>query len=119
MRLVPAEEDVRRRVTVEQAEADYFAEVEEELANLVEKLGRKRRRLRKGLRREAERWLASLQLPFYGSEEWEALKAEMRPGDELWEYCTSRASWQALMGSAGYLLMREGEVVAGVTIRMN
>lgn len=119
MRLVPAEEDVRRRVTVEQAEADYFAEYAEELADLVEKLGRKRKRLRKGLRREAERRLACLQLPFGGRDDWEALKAEMQPGDELWEYCTSLASWKALMGHAGYLLIREGEVVAGITTCMN
>ena len=31
--------------------------------------------------------------------EWEALKSQMQPGDELWEFRTDRESWQQLMGS--------------------
>jgi hypothetical protein len=52
-------------------------------------------------------------------EDWRALVAAMRPGDELWEYCSSPESWQHLAGRAGYAVVREGEVVDGILTIMN
>lgn len=63
------------------------------------------------------------------SEQWQELLAEMRPGDELWEYDSPAAEWDRNMGSSGYVLIRPGAagyvllpgggVVASVTYRMN
>ena len=58
--------------------------------------------------------------PFgFQNTEWEALKSQMQPGDELWEFRTDRESWQQLMGSAGIELIRDGNVVASIVTRMN
>jgi hypothetical protein len=43
----------------------------------------------------------------------------MQTGDELWEFCTDRESWQQLMGSAGIELIRDGNVVASIVTEMN
>ncbi|AWM35871.1 hypothetical protein GobsT_64010 [Gemmata obscuriglobus] len=69
-------------------------------------------------------------VPFGGlSAQWRELVAEMRPGDELWEYDSPAAEWDRNMGSSGYILIRpgaeghirlpDGGVVACVTCRMN
>ena len=50
---------------------------------------------------------------------WQALLAEMRPGDELWEYDSPKEDWDRLMGSAGVALVRGGVVIATVVCRMN
>jgi hypothetical protein len=39
---------------------------------------------------------------------WEALKAAMREGDDLYAFCTSPESWRALAGAAGIALVRDG-----------
>lgn len=97
-------------MSVEQAEAAYYAEVQELLASTSE-----RQQQKKDPRR-----VETLRKPFgFGNERWEALKAQMQPGDELWEVCSARASWDALMGRAGYELRRNGVVIAAVITRMN
>lgn len=108
--LIPTDQDQQRRVTVEQAEADYYAQVKELLATTSERQHQKKDS------RRAE----TLRKPFgFGNEEWEALKAQMQPGDELWEVCSARASWDALKGQAGYELRRNGAVVMAVITRLN
>jgi hypothetical protein len=42
---------------------------------------------------------------------WEALKAEMQPGDELWTFSSPAQSWQDLAGSAGVALVRDGNPI--------
>ncbi len=42
---------------------------------------------------------------------WEALKAEMKPGDELWTFSSPAQSWQDLAGSAGVALVRDGNPI--------
>jgi hypothetical protein len=104
MRLVPGNEDRRRRVTVEQAEADYLEGAAQSIRSAENDDSRRE----------------TLQKPFgFVNEEWEELKSMMQPGDELWEYCTSKESWNMLMGSAGIELIRNGEVIASFLIRMN
>jgi hypothetical protein len=51
--------------------------------------------------------------------EWRALVAAMRPGDELWEYCSSPESWQHLAGRAGYAVVRAGGVVDDILTMLN
>jgi len=53
------------------------------------------------------------------SEKWEALKAQIQPGDELWEYESPAESWQRLAGRAGIVLLRRGVPVAEILTRMN
>ena len=38
---------------------------------------------------------------------WERLKAKMRPGDELWKFCSSDKSWEMMIGRRGIALVRE------------
>ena len=47
------------------------------------------------------------------------MQALMQPGDELWEYCSDKQSWDQLMGLAGFELLRGGEVVKRRVWRMN
>jgi hypothetical protein len=75
--------------------------------------------LREADRRSPER-IAALLKPFgYSNSEWEALKAGMEPGDELWTFASSPASWRALAGSAGIAIVREGRIVATIVTMMN
>jgi len=43
--------------------------------------------------------------------QWEALKAEIKPGDELWSFCSPTESWQQLAGLMGVTLLRDGKVI--------
>jgi hypothetical protein len=101
--LLPGPEDQRRRITVEEAEARYFES-------------------RKGMakREPDEKRRKQLQLPMgFNNDNWERLKRMIEPGDELWEYCTSKRSWNELTGSAGFELIRNGEVIAEIVNKMN
>jgi len=103
--LIPSDHDQHRQASVEEAEADYHARVRESLA---------------AARRKDKQRAEMLRKPFgFSNGAWEALKAQMRPGDELWEFCSARASWDALMGRAGYELRRNGRVIAGIISRTN
>jgi hypothetical protein len=58
--------------------------------------------------------------PFgFENREWEALKAQMRPGDELWTYASPADSWQHLAGRAGIALVRDGNPIAVLLGAMN
>jgi hypothetical protein len=58
--------------------------------------------------------------PFgFNNSEWEALKAEMQPGDELWTFSSPPASWQGLAGRAGIALVRNGAPVKILVGAMN
>jgi hypothetical protein len=51
--------------------------------------------------------------------EWEAMKAAMLPGDELWRFSSPSEDWERLMGWEGVALVRHGEVVSCVVTGMN
>ncbi len=51
--------------------------------------------------------------------EWEALKAKIMPGDELWTFASPAGSWKALAGRAGIVLIRDGKPMSIITTRMN
>jgi hypothetical protein len=58
--------------------------------------------------------------PFgFKNAEWEALKTEMQPGDELWTFSSPAASWQGLAGRAGIALVRNGAPVKILLGAMN
>lgn len=51
--------------------------------------------------------------------EWEALKAEMKPDDELWTFASPPDSWKKLAGSAGVALVRDGKVIGSIVTLRN
>jgi hypothetical protein len=59
-------------------------------------------------------------VPFGGvNAKWQALKATMRTGDELWSFCSQPDSWGAHAGRSGVALVRDGRVVADLVTMMN
>jgi hypothetical protein len=58
--------------------------------------------------------------PFgFSNSRWRAFLEGMRPGDELWEYCSPQEDWDNCMGSEGIALVRGGAVVDTHLCRMN
>jgi hypothetical protein len=58
--------------------------------------------------------------PFGGrNEEWEAMKAAMLPGDELWTFCSPFDSWKHHAGRKGIALVREAQVLRVLVTLMN
>ena len=58
--------------------------------------------------------------PFgFKNSEWEALKSEMKPGDEIWTFSSPPETWEALMGRSGIALVRDGEIVQHIVTLMN
>lgn len=55
----------------------------------------------------------------FRGERWDAFKARVIEGDELWEYCSARKTWDQGLGGAGIELVREGQSIALLTTRMN
>jgi hypothetical protein len=47
------------------------------------------------------------------------VEANMKPGDELWEYNTGGDSWEHLGGEMGYAVVRNGKVVEFYMSMMN
>jgi len=115
--LIPTESHQRVRRSVAEAEAAYVASVAKFATS--RKPARRGRRSRADKKRDRDR-AQTLRLPFgFQNQAWEALKAEMRPGDELWEFCTARSSWDQLMGVAGYELRRGDVVICTVVVKCN
>jgi hypothetical protein len=53
------------------------------------------------------------------NERWQKLKSQIRHGDELWEFCSPKETWENLMGRKGLWLVRDGEVVYEIISLMN
>ena len=49
----------------------------------------------------------------------QSLASRSLPKDEFYHYCSLPAQWDALMGSEGWICVRNGEVVEDVLWRMN
>ena len=59
-------------------------------------------------------------VPFgFMSKQWRALLEQMKPGDELWEFCSPPHSWAIRCGHAGVALVRNGKVLGEVITRVN
>lgn len=77
-----------RKLTVEQAEADYTCTIG---------------------------GVGSAPVPFgFCNRYWKELLTKMQDGDELWEFTSCPASWEGRAGRAGLTLLRNGEEVAAV-----
>jgi hypothetical protein len=50
---------------------------------------------------------------------WEALKAQMVEGDELWLFRSPSETWRNMAGCAGVALVRDGKIVAKIVTSMN
>jgi hypothetical protein len=58
--------------------------------------------------------------PFgFQSQAWEALKAAMQPGDELWTFASPAKSWEDLAGRAGIAVVRDGNPIKVLVTVMN
>ncbi|MGO9008410.1 MAG: hypothetical protein ACLQIQ_20490 [Beijerinckiaceae bacterium] len=58
--------------------------------------------------------------PFGGlNRQWEALKSEMEPGDEIWTFSNPADYWEHLAGRAGVALVRHGKAVKTIVTLMN
>ena len=53
------------------------------------------------------------------SEEWEALKSQMKEEDEIRAFSSPKDYWENLAGRAGYALVRKGKAIAGIITLMN
>lgn len=47
------------------------------------------------------------------------LKSKLESGDRVLYYCSERKEWDAGMGSEGYALVRNDEVIDSLVLRMN
>lgn len=84
---------LKRKLTVEQAEAEHMVEDEQ---------------------------LGQTPVPFgFCNKAWRDLLAKMQPQDELWEFSSSDHSWQHLAGRGGISLVRRGKIIASLVTKMN
>jgi len=51
--------------------------------------------------------------------EWETFKSQMVPEDCIFFFRTDEATWQALHGREGYLLVRENEPIDAIATKVN
>jgi hypothetical protein len=52
-------------------------------------------------------------------QEWDTFKTTIRPGDEVWYFCSPGETWQKNMGWRGYAIFRNDRVVGHYTIAEN
>jgi len=50
---------------------------------------------------------------------WNEFMSQYKDGDEIWIFETPSWTWASLCGRAGYVIMRNGEYVAGFCTKMN
>jgi hypothetical protein len=55
----------------------------------------------------------------FANPQWIALIAKMVPGDELWEFDSSREDWMVGFGSSGYVLLRDGKIIDMIVLKMS
>lgn len=91
--------DDRRRITLAEARAILFEADAKWLARLTPE--------------SREESLRSIE------KEWDEFRLQIQPGDEIWEYLSPPAKWKVLMGWHGIELVRSGETMANILIRMN
>lgn len=48
----------------------------------------------------------------YSQEEWQALKAKMEPGDDVWPFCFHVRKYLGMR--SGYVVLRGGEPIGGI-----
>jgi hypothetical protein len=99
--LTPTSDFQRRRRTIDELDADNIPRNEEP---------------------DRVRRFPELLKPFgFLNAQWESMKRQMQPGDELWEFCNAKDQWDGPigLGLAGVELVRNGKVIASLIVRMN
>jgi len=68
-----------------------------------------------------DRRLGMVPTPFgFQNDSWvKNIISEMKPGDELWEFCNAGHNWKNLAGRKGIALVREGKIISHITTLMN
>jgi hypothetical protein len=73
-----------------------------------------------GIRDERVQRFPDAAKPFgFQNDKWESLEAAMLPGDQLWTFCSPKASWEHRAGRSGVVLLRDGEAVVMIVSVMN
>jgi hypothetical protein len=73
-----------------------------------------------GVRDERAKQHPALARPFGAlNAKWEALKADIRPGDELWTFSSPPRTWEDLAGRAGIALVRDGQAIEVIVTKLN
>ena len=47
------------------------------------------------------------------------IKGKVQQNDEVYHYCSVPSYWELGMGSEGYVVVRDGQIVASIVQRMN
>ena len=59
-------------------------------------------------------------VPFgFLNDAWNQFKSQILPGDKIFDFTTSPESWKKLAGRQGYVLVRDGVVIATFVTLMN
>lgn len=59
-------------------------------------------------------------VPFgFLNESWKKLLSCIQVGDELWEFCSPKKTWEYMAGREGIVLIRKGKMIASIVTRMN
>ena len=53
------------------------------------------------------------------SAEWDRFKGKIKPGDEVWHFCSPGPTWENRMGWEGYAIFRGSRLVETLTTREN
>jgi hypothetical protein len=73
-----------------------------------------------GIRDERVQRFPDAAKPFgFKNGQWEAIKAAMQPGDELWTFVSPKESWENLAGRAGIAVVRDGNPIMVLTTMLN
>jgi hypothetical protein len=88
---------LRKKITVEEAEADNPGISDDRVSHFP----------------QAARPFAFL------NHQWETLKAEIKPTDELWAFISPADSWRQFTGLMGVALLRNGKVIDLIVTEMN
>ena len=73
-----------------------------------------------GIRDERVQRFPDAAKPFgFKNGQWEAIKAAMQPGDELWTFASPAKSWEDLAGRAGIAVVRDGNPIMVLTAMLN
>ena len=51
--------------------------------------------------------------------EWEKLKAQIQPGDEIREFCSPLWTWENRCGREGIVIIRDAKVIDGMITRVS
>jgi hypothetical protein len=60
-----------------------------------------------------------IRVPFWGFDDWRDFKSRMRAGDLIYYFTTDEIDWHLLGGREGYVLIREGALVAMIIVAMS